>query len=254
MALKIDVVLSVGEVEFAEGEFRLDFSGRLAIVVDVLRATTTITTALANNAHLVIPARDIAQAFELFAQYPQALLCGERNGLIVDGFHLGNSPRDYTAERISGHTLIFSTTNGTRALNLAKGAKLLLLACFNNVSAVAQKALGNLRNIPEEEIIMLCSGKLGRFCIEDAVCCGCLTANLVACCKQISKDIELTEGAKTAVELYNMHKNDLLSLLISCQHGHYLTTLGLLPDLEYASKVNSISTVPVFFNGNISLL
>lgn len=254
MTVKIDVVLSVGEVEFAEGEFRLDFSGRLAMVVDVLRATTTITTALANGARLVIPAKDIAQAFELFAQDPQALLCGERNGLIVDGFHLGNSPLDYTAKRISGRTLIFSTTNGTRALNLAKGAKLVLLACFNNISAVVQKTLGNLASIPEKEIIMLCSGKLGRFCIEDAVCCGCLTANLVACCKQTSRDIELTEGAKTALELYNLHKTDLLSLLTTSQHGRYLTTLGLLPDLEYASKVDSISNVPVFFNGNISLL
>jgi 2-phosphosulfolactate phosphatase len=254
MALKIDVILSVGEVEFAEGEFCLDFGGKLAIVADVLRATTTITTALANGARQVIPAKSIAQAFEFFTRYPQALLCGERNGLIVEGFHLGNSPRDYTAEKISGRTLIFSTTNGTRALSLAEGAKTVLLACFNNAGAVAQKAVDKLAGIAQAEIIMLCSGKLGRFCIEDAVCCGCVIDKLVSCYKPAGKAAELTEGARTALQLYRLHKKNLLDMLSKSQHGRYLATLGLLPDLEYAARIDSISAVPSFSNGNISLL
>ncbi len=254
MTVKIDVVLSPDEVERGREEYRIDFAGRLVVVVDVLRATTTITTAFASGAERVIPAEDVQDAFNRAGKLSDALLCGERGGLIVDGFHMGNSPREYTAERVAGRTLIFSTTNGTRALNTTVGANTVLLACFNNLRAVTQRILGLGDGAPDGEVIMLCSGKLGRFCIEDAVCCGALTAQLASDYLKVGVPMELSESAEVAVKLYGVYGKDILSMLMGSKHGRHLSSLGLAADLEFAAMLDSTQAVPSFFDGDIRLL
>jgi 2-phosphosulfolactate phosphatase len=144
-----------------------------AVVVDVLRATTTLTVALAHGATRVVAAATPEQASALRAQHPHALLCGEREGLKIDGFDLGNSPFEYPVTVVTGRPLIFASTNGSQALLAAASARRRVLAAFVNAQAVVERLLG------ERAVVIVCAGSAGRFSIEDAGCAGLLCERLV---------------------------------------------------------------------------
>jgi 2-phosphosulfolactate phosphatase len=145
-----------------------------AVVIDVLRATTTLSVALDNGARAVIPVASPEAALAIRAREPGALLCGERQGLRIPGFDLGNSPAEYAAEVVANRTLIFASTNGSLALLAAAGCRRRLLAAFVNVAAVLRALAG------ERFVLLLCAGKEGRFAIEDAACAGMIAAALAA--------------------------------------------------------------------------
>jgi 2-phosphosulfolactate phosphatase len=145
-----------------------------ALIVDVLRATTTLTVAFASGAHEVIPVATPAEALALRAARPGTLACGERDGRMVPGFDLGNSPFEYTPERVGGRTLAFASTNGSLAMLAARRARRRVLAAFVNARAVVERVRG------EREVAIVCAGKLGRFSLEDAACAGLLLARLEA--------------------------------------------------------------------------
>ena len=153
--------------------------GTVAVVIDVLRATTTMTHALAAGAKRVIPCLEPADAFlmretlQTHSPDEQVLLGGERGGVLIEGFDIGNSPEDYTQERISGKTLIFSTTNGTRAMFQLLDAEAIYLACFNNADAVAKRLL----EFPK--ITILCAGTDQMYTEKDILLAGMLTERLV---------------------------------------------------------------------------
>jgi 2-phosphosulfolactate phosphatase len=144
-----------------------------AVVIDVLRATSTLTVALAQGARRVLPASSAEEARALRARYPAALLCGERGAVRIPGFDLGNSPYEYGAARVGGRDLVFASTNGALALVAARHARRRLLAAFINVSAVVEALAG------EEEVAVVCSGRLGGFSLEDAACAGWIARALV---------------------------------------------------------------------------
>ncbi|NOT33703.1 MAG: 2-phosphosulfolactate phosphatase, partial [Candidatus Eisenbacteria bacterium] len=129
-----------------------------ALVVDVLRATTTLTAALSNGAREVIPVATPAEGFAARARRPDALLCGERGGRIVDGFDLGNSPFEYTAERVRGRTLVFASTNGSLALLAARGLRR-VPASFANLTAAVDRVWR------ASGIVIVCAGKEGAFAL-----------------------------------------------------------------------------------------
>jgi 2-phosphosulfolactate phosphatase len=151
-----------------------DVDAPCAVVIDVLRATTTLTMALANGAHAVIPTRTPAEALALRDRQPDTLACGERDGRMVPGFDLGNSPFEYARERVAGKTLAFASTNGSLALLAARRAPRRIPAAFVNARAVVERIRG------EREIAIVCAGKLGGFSLEDAGCAGLLIARLEA--------------------------------------------------------------------------
>ena len=138
----------------------------VAVVIDVIRATTTLTAAFARGAARVIPAASLDLAREVAAATPGALLCGERHGRVVPGFDLGNSPAEYTAERVHGRTLVFASTNGAPALVHAAPARERWLVAFVNASAVVAR-LGRA-----SKVTLVCSGQVGRFAVEDTACAG----------------------------------------------------------------------------------
>ncbi len=146
--------------------------GPCAVIIDVLRATTTLTVALGNGARAVIPVATPQEALALRGSRPDTLACGEREGRIVPGFDLGNSPFEYTAERVGGRTLAFASTNGSLAMLAARGARRRVLAAFVNAAAVVER----VRH--EREVTLVCAGKLGGFSLEDAACAGLLLARL----------------------------------------------------------------------------
>ena len=151
-----------------------ELAGGTAVVIDVLRATTTIVYALEAGAKEVIPCREIEEALALAEKYPreEILLGGERQGKPIADFDLGNSPEEYLSYEVEGKTIIFTTTNGTQAMSHARDAKQIFLAAFVNVSAVVQKLLG------ADEVHILCAGTDGEFSEDDILLAGLIVERL----------------------------------------------------------------------------
>jgi 2-phosphosulfolactate phosphatase len=152
-----------------------DLAGGTAVVIDVLRATTTIAYALDAGAKEVAPCLAISDALALAKQLPpdEVLLGGERDGVAIEGFDLGNSPEEYTVERVGGKTVIFTTTNGTHTINRARAANDVLLAAFVNAEAIVRELLDR------EHIHIICSGTDGRIGQEDVLLAGLLVDRLL---------------------------------------------------------------------------
>lgn len=219
------------------------------IILDVLRATTTMTIALANGAKEIIPTENIATAVRVAKGSRNSLLCGERNGKIVDGFNLGNSPLEYTPEVVKDKSLVFSTTNGTLAIIKSKFAKNCLLCSFINISAIVDYV-----NQINEDFIIICSGKLNDFCLEDAVCAGVLLNKL-----NVGRNLEMRDAEIAAVNLCNdlamilniPSQDKILKLFHLSEHGKYLASIGFEKDLEMSSIIDSYRYIPIFKNSVI---
>ena len=172
--------------------------GRAAIVVDVIRATTSIATAFAAGAERVIPVRSVEGAREEAGRDGEALLCGERRGLPPRGFDLGNAPGEFGRGSVAGRALVFTTTNGTAAIEAARAAGVgsLRLGCFRNAGAVARRVAADA-NAAERGVAIVCAGRRGRVSMDDAWCAGHLVERLV----QTVAEAELTDGARAAQAL-----------------------------------------------------
>ena len=222
--------------EFASAE-----PGSVAVVIDVFRASTTIAAALAGGARFVLPVSDVEQAMKLAEPYAEneVLLGGERECQRIEGFQLGNSPREYTREVVAGKVIIFTTTNGTRALTAAKDAATVLVGSFVNFSAVADAVAGH------ETVTILCAGNNGRLSLEDFACAGGLVNRLA------KKESQLDDAALAARAAYKNLKADLGRTLTSTEHALRLADLGFRADLDFALKVDSVPVVPCLSEGRI---
>lgn len=218
------------------------------VVVDVLRTSTTIVTGLANGAKEIIPTEDVASA-GLIGRNSEghSLLCGERNGKVIEGFNLGNSVSEYNAEKVSGKTLIFNTTNGTAALMKSKFAQNCIILGFVNMSRVVD-FLSHLN----EDFIILCAGKSGEFALEDTVCAGMLIRLLIS--KNRGQQFELTDSALGSMKLYSSYKNSLEKMLHDSEHGKYLASIGFEEDLTECAKVDVHGCLAVLRQGVIKLI
>lgn len=239
--MKIDVIASPSDFLAPR------YSGAIAVVIDVLRATSTIVTALHNGCVEVIPVAEVEQAFALAQNYPRSQVCvgGERKAVMVKGFDLGNSPREYTPEAVFGKTVILTTTNGTRAMQHTAQAKETLILSFLNMRAIANY----LQNRPAD-LHILCAGRDGRPALEDTVCAGMLVERLM---QEPALDREADASALEAAALARQYKNDLLAMMRLSQHGAYLDRLGFAADLEVCARLNAIEIVPLLRNGSIQI-
>ncbi|MBI4538343.1 MAG: 2-phosphosulfolactate phosphatase [Gemmatimonadetes bacterium] len=210
--------------------------GSTAVVVDVLRATSTVVEALANGARAIYPTVSAEEAIRLAASLGRddTLLCGERRGLKIEGFDLGNSPAEFEVAKVGGRRLVMSTTNGTRALLASAAAARVLIGSFLNLSAVAAAVAG------AEVLAIVCAGREGRFALEDAVCAGHLLARLTA-----RKDVvpALNDAAEAALVLAGRYSPDA-GFLARTAAGHALTEIGLASDLALCAKRDRRQVVP----------
>lgn len=186
-----------------------------AAVFDVLRATTTLAYALANGAAGVRPFAATAEAIAHREAHPGTLACGERDGRIVPGFDLGNSPAEYTRERVSGRMLAFASTNGSRALLAASRCRRRVLGSFVTLSACVDALAG------EADVWLVCAGKLGRFALEDAACAGTVAARLAA-----RGAVLEGEAARFAATLAVREAAEAAALVRGADHGRWLSSLG----------------------------
>jgi 2-phosphosulfolactate phosphatase len=235
--MKLDVFLSLSE--FEEG----DAKGKRAVVIDVLRACTTIVYAFKNGAERVIPVSSVEDATRLLPTLDRkaTLLGGESEGKKIEGFDLGNSPLEYKRQKVKGKTILMATTNGTVALVRSKGAKELLAGCFVNFDTVSDRVTsGRL------DVAIICAGKKGNFALEDAACAGMLVKRLM----ERSSSLELNDGALAAVLLAEKYP-DVPEVLEMSSHGRYLMSLGFEKDLKVCSKLNSTSILPLVEDGRI---
>lgn len=235
-------------VLFSPNNFdELYFTGKTTVVIDVLRATTTIVTALSNGAREVIPVATVDFAMKVSGNIfsGMTLLGGERNTKMIEGFNLGNSPLEYKEEVIGGKTVILYTTNGTRAIVKAKFSENLLICSFNNLSAIA----AHLVKI-NKDVEIICSGTNGFFSLEDTVCAGKLIAEI----QNAIPGVELIDSAKASLTLNKSYGKSLLKLLKETEHGKLLAENGFAEDLKYCAKLSNINIVPFFFSGSVKKL
>ena len=203
---------------------------KAVVVLDVLRATTTIAAALANGAEKIYPVASIKEAFSLKKKIPDALLGGERGGIKVPGFDLGNSPLEY--QNIAGKTVILSSTNGTKTLKKVASAQKLLAGGIANAQAVALYLLKL-----ELDVIFMPSGTDFQFSLEDFAGAGYIISLLA---KQ--KKLELTDRAFVSLKIAQNTKP--LDILTRSFHGQRLINLGFKADVEFCAKLNSLEVVP----------
>ncbi len=206
-------------------------AGAAAAIVDVLRATTTLTVALDAGAARVIAVATPAEALARRATLPAAWACGERDGRIVAGFDRGNSPDEYRDDAVRGRTLVFASTNGSQALLRARAARRRVLVALINVSAAAAALAG------EAEVVVVCAGKEGRFALEDAACAGAL-------CTRLADGGATLVGpaARLARRLAPADAAAARALVRGCEHGRYLRSLGatFAADVERCGALDSL--------------
>jgi 2-phosphosulfolactate phosphatase len=229
--------------DFSEAEAK----GKIVVVVDVLRASSTILQACESGVERIIPVATVEEAAKLLAtlERKKTLLGGEREGLPIDGFDLGNSPLEYTSKVVKGKTLIFTTSNGTVAIARSSSAKEILLGCFLNLSAVVTHIISSRA----KKVAVLCAGDLGRLSLEDFVCAGHLVGRIVAGTRASTV---LNDGAVAASALANA-LGDVGDAVKGSSHGLRLAELGFEEDLEFCSRVDRYATVPIVEDGRISL-
>lgn len=221
--------------------------GRTAVVIDVLRATTTIATALFQGAEAVYPVAGVDEARQLSAQYPVAVLGGERGGLPPEGFHAGNSPLEYTKEKVTGRPVVLTTTNGTKALRrtIDAGAEAVATGALVNADAVAQWAMGRAT-----DLTIVCAGTEEKFGLEDAVGAGCI----VAACIRKGATASLTDSAFVALTLWERYQDRPADVFKDSFHGRRLEKLGFAHDLAYCAEVDSVPVVPLWRGGRLVAL
>jgi 2-phosphosulfolactate phosphatase len=215
----------------------LFFTGKTVIVIDVLRASTTIITALKNGAREVVPVATVEFGVKISGGMfgGQTLLGGERNTRKVEGFALGNSPLEYTREIVTGKTIILYTTNGSKAIVKAKFAENLYICSYLNLSSVAEQIIKTGKDFE-----ILCAGKSNSFSLEDSACAGRLIQEVM----NRKDDLAITDTARVSVSLNNSFGKDPLEMLRETEHGMLLLQNGFEEDLIYAAGVDTSSVIP----------
>jgi 2-phosphosulfolactate phosphatase len=238
--MNIDLAFSPHELE------KKDFRGKTVVVIDVLRATSTMIIALENGCSGFIPVSTVEEAMQLAAlkKDPDLLLGGERNAMPLEGFHLGNSPRDYRPEKVRGKVVVLTTTNGTQALLAARKAAEVFIGAFLNISALSRRLEETGR-----DVIIACSGEKSLFCLEDTVCGGAIIDRL----EQEGVSLLKNDAAMAAKVLYEYYEGDIHGMLAGCDWGQYLGSVGLGKDLRICAQTDSSQLVPVYREGKIFL-
>jgi 2-phosphosulfolactate phosphatase len=241
--VRLDVFFAPNQVKPA------DTVGRLVIIVDVLRASTTVATALGNGAKTVIPLEgpdDVIIRSKEFAR-SQTLLAGEQKMHPITGFDLGNSPQAFTPEVVEGKTILLTTTNGTHALLGVQGARDIVVASYVNFTAVL--AMMKVAASSNTDIAIICAGEEGSFTLEDAACAGRYV-------RAIPKraGLAINDAASASVLIEKKYGDNIAKVFKESTHGQALQSAGFGDDLAAAAEVDSYPVVPIWQDRQITKL
>jgi 2-phosphosulfolactate phosphatase len=240
VVIQVDLELRARDAGKAVGR------GDLIIVIDVLRSGTSILNALTNGAQAAVPAMTLEEAYKLRSKHPEYLLAGERGGHKPVGFDLGNSPLEFTPERVEGKTLVITTTSGTAALVKSKAAKWIFLGGFLNALAAARKA----EQIATRETIgvsFVLAGEKGKFSLEDFLCAGAIANGFTA------DKVRLSDKVQAALLAFKQAENNLTRNVMKAKHAEHLVQLGFKRDVDFSCSLNVFRTVPIYADGKITL-
>jgi 2-phosphosulfolactate phosphatase len=209
------------------------------LVVDVLRASTTMIAALANGCAAIVPVADAEEARRRARSLPGAsvLVAGERRGQAIPGFHLGNSPLEFTPDRVRDTIVVFTTSNGTRALLAARGAPAVGVGALVNLSAAAAWARAGRR-----DVTVLCAGQRGAVSLEDHVCAGLLVERLL----REEPGASATATAVEALRVGRQYGHDLAQLAEASPWARHLARVGRAADVAACLMLDTATLVPVY--------
>ncbi len=214
----------------------------IVIIVDVLRATTTICTAFENGAKAIIPLANVDD----IQKYKKNgyVIAGERDGIKLEEADLGNSPFNFTKDKVNGKTIVITTTNGTQAIEMAKGADSIVIGSFLNLNAI-----GNWITEQNKSVIILCAGWKNKFNLEDTLFAGALVEYLS---DSLNFNFNLScDSAVAALDLWTIAKEDLLDYVEKTSHRHRLKKMVLDDVIEYCFTPNSTKVIPAFIDGKL---
>lgn len=236
--MRIDVALVPAEAH--------RWTGTVCIVVDELRASSTIVTLLDRGCRAVLPAASLAEARRLGRAHG-ALLAGERNVVRVPGFDLGNSPTEIAAADVGGRAVAMSTRNGTAAIRALPGDADVLVGCLLNATACARAAVARARAV-RAAIGIVCAGRLGGFALDDAVAAGCIVERVLEATLAEDGPPTMSDGARGALQLWRTSP-DVEAALRNTTSGGLVARLGPDEDLVFCARVDASEVVPVLVRG-----
>ena len=227
-----------------------DTAGRLVVIIDVLRASTTVATALGNGAKTVMPlpgADDVIVRSKEFHR-SAVVLAGEQKMFPIPSFDLGNSPQSFTRDVVEGKTILLTTTNGTRALLGVQGARDIVVASYVNFTAVL--TMMKVAASSNTDIAIICAGEEGGFTLEDAACAG----RYVKAIPKRADSIKLNDGAAASVLIEKKYGDNIAKVFKESAHGKALQEAGFGDDLAAAAEVDAYSVVPIYQERQITKL
>jgi len=207
----------------------------IVVLADILRATTSICAAFANGVKSIIPVATLDEAREM--KRKGFLVASEQDGKKLDFADFGNSAFNFSREAVGGKTLVYCTTNGTRALDIARSAEKIAIGAFVNLAALTQWLVAENKNV-----VILCSGWKNKFCLEDALFAGVLTRNLLDTLKFETG----CDSAEASLDLWQAARPDILAYIEKAAHRHRLAKLGLDDVIPYSFTLDATRVVPVF--------
>jgi 2-phosphosulfolactate phosphatase len=216
------------------------------IVVDVLRACSTIVTALQNGARAIVPVADMAEAGKIAANldHSTTVTGGERGGRRIEGYNLGNSPHEYTTDAVQGRTVVLKTSNGTGTIAQARGAAMLTVGCFLNASRVIEFA----RNA-ERDVAIICAGYENQIALEDALFAGMVVHELWDGRERLG----CSDAAHIAFSQYLHDRHDLQRAIMRSNHAQRLFALDFGDDVAYCSQIDAVPVLPIFRDLRLTL-
>ncbi|GAA4461995.1 2-phosphosulfolactate phosphatase family protein [Nemorincola caseinilytica] len=211
-----------------------DTKGAIVVIIDIFRATSTITAALHNGAESVIPVASVSDCIAIGASLPNSLTAGERDGKVAEGLQHGNSPLEYPTSFVSGKTLVLTTTNGTRLLHMVQDAAEIVIGSFLNLSVLCEYLLKQDKNI-----LLGCASWKDKFNLEDTLFAGAVVHRL-----QHAFEVNC-DAARGARHLYNCSGGDhFIEFLKDSSHYRRLSAFGLERDMEYCVTADLHPVVP----------
>ncbi len=238
--MQVEIVLTPAEIARLPAR---DLRGATCVVFDVLRATSTLLTALSNGARRILPAATIDQAWALQrSRPPGVLLGGERHGVKITGFDFGNSPEEYRAEIVRDREIVMTTTNGTVALEACVAADAVFAGALLNLNALA---VAILRRRPER-LFLVCAGSGEEFSLEDGMAAAALLSRLDA-------PPPRSDAGQLLDALYRVKGDDPLAVLRSSSNGRRLAELGLAADVIYCAQTSILAVVGSLRDGALEL-
>ncbi len=244
MLLKSEKYMKTIEVCFSPALYNFfDTSNKTLVIIDILRATSSICAAFEAGAKKILPIATIEEAYK--AKQDGYVLAAERDGKVLEFADFGNSPDLFTPERVKDKIIAYSTTNGTQAIEIAKNSNKILIGAFVNLSALTSYLIKK-----PDSIILLCSGWKNKFCLEDTLCSGAIASILINSGKYITN----CDSTHAAIDLWNIAKNNILNYIEKASHRHRLKNIVSYDVIKYCHTINATNVLPYYKDGFLEKL